>query len=155
VYRGISGFIVVLISLLGLLGVAGCGGGDSSVSKAEYEQQLELVCNKGLKDREEVLGEIAQEYSTRDRKASAKEQAEEQTANIRKLMAVYSDTTEEIADIDQPEQGEKLAQELVKAREDVTAKVEADPSGALANASTIFAKAGKIAEKFDVDSCAK
>jgi len=152
VSKGISVFIVVVT---GLLGVAGCGGGSSSLSKAEYEQKLELVCNKGLKEREELLGEIAQEYQGRNRKASAREQAEEQAANIRKLMAVYKGTTEEIGEIGLPEQDEKTAEDLVQAREDVVAKVEADPTDALANASTIFGKASKLAEDFKVASCAK
>jgi glutamine synthetase adenylyltransferase len=155
VYKGISSFIVVLVGLLGLLGTSGCGGGDSSISKAEYDQQLELVCNKGLSQREETLGEIAQEYKTRDRNASAKELAQEQSANVRKLMAVYRGTTEEIEGIGQPEEEEKLAEELVKAREDVVAKVEADPSAAIANAGTIFTKASNLAEKFGIASCAK
>ena len=42
VQKGISAIIVVLV---GLLGIAGCGS-DSSLSKSEYEQKLELVCKK-------------------------------------------------------------------------------------------------------------
>lgn len=150
-HKGISAVIVVVV---GLLGITGCGG-DSSISKAEFDQQLELVCNRGLKEREELLGKIAQEYQGRDRNATQKEQAEEQLVNIRKLMAVYRGTTEEIADIGLPDQKEKAAEDLVKAREEVVAKVESDPTRALANASTIFAKASKAAETFDVTSCAR
>jgi hypothetical protein len=138
-----------------LLAVSGCGSSGSSLSKAEFDQKLELACNKGLKEREELLGEIAAEYQGRNRKLSAKEQAEEQSANIKRLMAVYQGTTEEIAEIGHPDQGEKAAEELVQVREDVAKKVEADPTNAIANASALFAKASKAAESFNVASCAK
>jgi hypothetical protein len=151
VHKGITAAIVVFV---GLLCIAGCGGG-STISKAEFEQKLELVCNKGLREREELLGKIAQEYEKRNRKQNAKEQAEEQSANIKKLMGVYRATTEEIAEIDLPKEQEKAAEDLVKSREGVADKVEADPTKALANASTIFAKASKAAETFDVASCAR
>lgn len=150
--KGIGGIVAILI---GLLCIAGCGG-DSAISRAEYEQQVELVCNNGLKKREELLKVVSQEYAKRDRKASAREQAEEQADNIRKLMGVYRETTEELADIDLPEQGQQKAEEMVKAREDAVAKVEKDPRGGLAEFTTIFAKSNKIAEDFfEVSSCAR
>jgi hypothetical protein len=152
VHKGITAAIVVFV---GLLALAGCGGGDSSLSKSEFDQQLELVCNKGLKEREELLEELSQEYEGRNQKANQKEQAEEQKTNIRKLMAIYRGTTEEISDIGLPDQEEKAAEDLVKAREDVAKKVEADPTNALANAPTLFVKAVKAAEAFNVSSCAR
>lgn len=152
VHKGIS---VVAVVLIGLLGIAGCGG-DSSLSKAEYQQQIELVCNKGLKEREELFKEVTAEYEKKSRNASRKKLAELQANNVRRLMAVYQGTTEEIADLGLPEQGEKKAEELVKGREDGTAKVEADPQGSVAEFATIFAKPNKISEDFfEVASCAK
>jgi hypothetical protein len=151
VHKGISAIIVIAI---GLLGIGGCGG-DSSLSKAEYDQKLELVCNKGRSEREELLKEISQEYNGQNRNANAKEQAEEQAANILKLMAVYRGTTEEIDGIGLPEQSEEMAEELVKSREDAVAKVEADPGSAVANFAAIFAKPNKISEELDVASCSK
>lgn len=151
VHKGISAIIIVLI---GLLGIAGCGGGDSSLSKAEYKQQAELVCNKGLKDREELLKELTAEYEQRNPKQSKKEEAEEHALNVRKLMAIYGGTTEELADVGLPEQEEKTAEELVKAREDGAAKLESEPS-AVAEFATIFGKATKVSEKLGVASCGK
>lgn len=150
-HKGISAIVFVLV---GLLGIAGCGGGDSSLSKAEYQQQIEIVCNKGLKEREELLKELGAEYEKRKPNASAKEVAEEQAQNVRRLMAVYRGTTEELAEVGLPEQGQKTAEELVKAREDGTAKLEADPT-AVSEFITIFAKATKTAEKLKASSCGK
>lgn len=146
-HKGISAIVVVLI---GVLGITGCGG-DSSLSKAEYEQKLELVCNEGLKKREEFIAEVTQKYQKRAQKPNAKEQAQ----NLRNLMGVYAETTEEIADIGLPEQSEKKAEELVKAREDAVAKVKASPQSALFEFAEIFGKSYRVAEDFDAASCAK
>ncbi len=145
-HKGISAIVVVLI---GLLGITGCGG-DSSLSKSEYEQKLELVCNTGLKKREEFIAGVTQEYQKSGKKPNAKEQAE----NLRNLMGVYQETTEEIADIGLPEPGDQKAEELVKAREDAVAKVKASPQSALFEFPKIFGKAYRLAEDFDSASCA-
>jgi len=146
VRKGICGIVVVLV---GLLGLQGCGGGDSSISKAEYAQQLELACNKGLREREEFVAKLSKEDPSKS------SNPRQQAANIRGFVGVYVKTTEEIADIGLPEQGEKKAEEFVQAREDAAAKVESDPLSALANAPAIFAKANKIAAGLEVASCAK
>lgn len=148
-HKGISAVLVILV---GLLGIAGCGGGSSSMSKAEYEQKLELVCNKGLKDREEFIAEVTRRYEKQQLK---RPNAEEQAENLRDLMGVYQVTTEEIADIGLPEKDAKKAEELVQAREDAVAKVKADPHGALPELAEIFAKAYRLAEGFDAHSCAR
>lgn len=145
--KGITAIVVVLI---GLLGITGCGG-DSSLSRSEYEQKLELVCNAGLKKREEFIADVTRKYQRLQRQPNAKEQAD----NLRHLMAVYQSTTEEIAELGLPEQDEKKAEELVKAREDAVAKVKDDPQSALPAFEEIFADAYKAAEHFKADSCAR
>jgi hypothetical protein len=147
VHKGTSAIVVVLI---GLLGIIGCGD-DSSLSKAEYEQELELVCNEGQKTREEFVADVNRRYEKQQKKPTAAEQRE----NLRDLMGVLDATTDEIADIGLPEQDEKKAEELVKAREVATAKVKADPEGALQEFPAIFGKAYRLAEDFDAASCAR
>jgi hypothetical protein len=154
VHKGISAIVVVLVGLLGIVGCGGGGGGDSSVSRAEYEQQAELICNEGLKEREEVFKEVSAEYERRDRNASAKETAEEQAQNVRKLMAAYGVTTEELADVGFPEQDKKKAEELLQEREDGFEKIKADPQK-MSEFIAIFAKAAKIAHGLGVASCGK
>ncbi|HWC48785.1 MAG TPA: hypothetical protein VG448_07885 [Solirubrobacterales bacterium] len=138
--------------MIGLLGITGCGSSSSStLSKSEYEQKLELVCNKGLREREEFIQGVTQEYQEQGKKLTAKGQAE----NLRNLMAVYQGTTEEIAEIGVPENEEKKAEELVKEREQAVAKIKADPLTGLSEFSELFAKSYKIAEGFDTKSCAR
>jgi len=154
VHKGISAIVVVL---LGLLGIVGCGGGGStpsSVSQAEYEQKAELICNEGLKQREEVFKKVSAEYERRDRNASAKETAEEQAQNVRELMATYDVATEELADVGLPEQDKKKAEELLQEREKGAAKIEADPQK-MSEFLVIFTKAEKIAQGLGVASCGK
>lgn len=146
----LKGIVGLAVAGTLLLVAVGCGSEDSSVSKQEYDQKLELVCNKGLQEREELIKEISQEFEEQERKADAKAQAE----TVNKLIAVYQATTEEIADIGVPEQGEKKADELVEAREEAAAKVEADPIGSLGVSNTTFEKANKTAEDLEVKSCA-
>jgi ABC-type glycerol-3-phosphate transport system substrate-binding protein len=150
VHKGISAIVVVLV---GLLGVAGCGG-DSTISRTEYEQRIELACNKGLKEREELFKKLTVEYEKLSRAASQKEQAELQAGNVGRLVTIYQGTTEEIADIGFPKQGEKMAEELVKAREDGAEKLAAKPE-AINEFTTIFTKATKTAENLGVASCGK
>lgn len=143
VRKAIVGLVVVAALLVG------CGGDDSSISKQEYDQELELVCNKGLQEREEAIGRLTQEFEEQKKKSNT----EAQTENIRKLIAVYQGTTEEIADIGYPEQGEKKAEELVEAREEAAATVEADPLGSLGVSATTFEKPNEIAEDLEAKSC--
>lgn len=131
--------------------LAGCGGDDdSSISQQEYDQQVELVCNKGLQEREELVSQLGKEFEEGKQKSNTKSQTE----NIQKLIAVYQDTTEEIADVGLPENNEKKAEELVEEREKAAEKVEADPLGSLGVTSTTFEKANKVAEDLKAKSCA-
>jgi hypothetical protein len=134
-----------------LMAASGCGGGSSSLSKAEYEQQLELVCNKGLQEREAFVAKVSEEYAQKKSGTDSKSQAQ----NIRGFMTVYNGITEKIDEIGLPEQDQKKAEELVQTREDAAAKIEADPLGTFPESLQIFAKPNKISEEFGVHSCAK
>jgi hypothetical protein len=142
VHKGISAIVIVLI---GLLGAAGCGGDSSSLSKAEYRQQVELICNKGLQAREEFLVK-SNEEAAKGRKVGKDE-------GLRLYMDVYEGTTEEIADLSPPEETEKQAEELVQAREAAAAEVDKDPQKALTQSLTIFSQAKKVSEDLEVASC--
>lgn len=146
VHKAIVGLAVAGV----LLVAAGCGGDDSSISKQEYDQQLELACNQGLQEREEVLNDLGRKAKESRQKPSLDFQKE----SIGKLIAIYQGTTEEIADIGLPEENEKKAEELVQAREEAAATVEADPLGSLGVSATTFEKSNKLAEELEAKSCA-
>jgi hypothetical protein len=140
-----------VLAVVGALLVApGCGSDDSSISKQEYDQKLELACNQGLKEREEFLEEVNTKFEEQGRKVSKDFQSE----NLRKLIAIYQGTTEEIADIGLPEEGEEKAEELVQTREKAAAQVEADPLGSIESLPVIFKKTNQLAEDLEAKSCA-
>lgn len=143
--KGIIG-LAVLAALL--LIASGCGGDDSTVSKAEFDRQLELVCNQGLKEREEWVEEVGREAEQKKEVTDA-----ERTESLHKLIAIYQETTEEIADLDLPEQGGKKVEELIEAREDAAEKFDANPLKALEEPE-IFAKANEVGESMNAKSCA-
>jgi len=134
-----------------LLVASGCGGDDdSSVSRQEYDQKVELACNQGLKEREQFLREVSKKFEEQGRKASKSFQAE----NLLGLIAIYQGTTEVIADIGLPEGNEKKAEELVETREAAAEKVEADPLGMIEQLPAIFKKTNEVAEDLEAKSCA-
>jgi hypothetical protein len=135
-----------------LLVTFGCGGSDDStvVSNQEYDQKLELICNQGLKEREAFLEDVNHAFQELGGKVSKSFQIE----NLRKLVAVYQGTTEEIADIGLPEENRKKAEELVRTREKAADQVDADPLGSVDSLGYIFRKTNQIAEDLEAKSCA-
>jgi hypothetical protein len=129
--------------------LAGCGGDDSSISKQEYDQQLEVVCNKGLQEREELTTKLGQEAEEGKKKKGIGDVAEV----IKQLIGIYKGTTEEIADIGLPEGTEKEAEALVQGREEAAEQVEADPLGSVSINSPAFDNAVKAAANLDAKSC--
>lgn len=141
--------VIVCLGVAAAL-LVGCGSDDSSISKQEYDQKLELVCNEGLQAREELINDLGEELQQQRKKPST----DSQTEAVRKLIAAYQTTTEEIADIGLPEENEQKAEELVEAREEAAAKVEADPLGSVGITATTFERANKLAEDFEAKACA-
>ena len=144
-----KGLAVLGALLISVFAMAGCGE-DSSLSQAEYEQQLELVCNTGIRERAELVSAVTREFEEQlERKTSPQYEAE----NLKKLAATYEHTTEEIDDLGLPEQDPEKIEELIQTREEAAAKVLADPLGARGNLDPIFEEADQVAESLGVKSC--
>jgi hypothetical protein len=146
--KGIAAFAVLVASLLLL---AGCGDDSSTISQQEYEQQLELACNRGLQEREKVYSQVTEEYEELSEKEATPKVEDE---NLLKLIDVYQETTEEIDELGVPEGNEEKAEELVKQREEAAAKVQADPQGTRNSFGSIFEKSSDLAESFGAKACA-
>ncbi|HET9196970.1 MAG TPA: hypothetical protein VFN92_01780 [Solirubrobacterales bacterium] len=140
---------MILIAML--VGLTACGSDDSSsLSKEEYTQQLKLVCNEGLKDRETLTRELAKDYyENRAQNPTPEYQAE----NLVKMIHVYQGTTQSIADIGMPEGEEKKVEEFIREREEAAAKVEASPIGTRDAIETIFKEANEQAAALGAEGC--
>ncbi|MFL5874152.1 MAG: hypothetical protein ACJ75T_11875 [Solirubrobacterales bacterium] len=145
-FKAIAGLTIAGVFVLAL---TGCGGGDSTISKSAFDKQLEIVCNKGLQGREEVMEKLSRQYQETVQKSTTQLQSE----NVLKLIAAYQRTTEEIDDLDFPQGSEQKVEELVEAREKAAATVEADPIGSISVNAPTFDKANKVAEELEAKSC--
>jgi len=147
VFKGASLFAVLAV----VLAFAGCGGGDdSTLTKAEYTQQLKLACNEGTQARETLIAEITRQYyEEREKPPTPQYQAN----NLRKLVDTYQATTKKISEIGLPEGEEKKAEAFVRAREEAAAEIEASPLGTRDNILRLFIDPEKKAEALGVGTC--
>jgi hypothetical protein len=148
VRKGTLGFVILV---LGLVVLGGCGGSDdSSLSKEEFTQQLKLVCNEGLKERETLVRQLAKDYYE---KRAQNPTPQYQANNLLKVIAVYQGTTQGIADIGLPEGEEKEVEAFIAAREEAAAKVEASPIGTRDTIETIFKSPNEKAAALGAETC--
>jgi len=139
--------IAALMALV--LVAAGCGGSDSTLTEKEFEQQLKVACNNGAQESSEVYEKISNLYSEGKRKPTRDFQEE----NLGKMMGVYENTTENIAEIGLPEEGKERAEDLIKAREDGAAKATADIWETRNEYLVIFKDANERAREYDASAC--
>jgi hypothetical protein len=145
-----KGALIFAVFLASLAALAGCGGGDSSLSDKEFHQQLNLVCNHGSREEEEVYGQLAKEYHERETKITAQVAA----ANVLQLVASYQRTTEAIADIGLPEgkSAKKQAEALIQLREEAAKTIQKDPVHR-ERLAVIFKKPNERAMALGVQGC--
>lgn len=136
--------------LISLFVISGCGGDDSSLSQDEFSQQLELVCNKGLQEREKLVNSVTREFEEQQNRELTPEYEAE---NITKLVTLYQETIEEIKEIGLPEEEPEEVEAFIKTQEEASARVLASPLSARDNLDVIFEDADKAAESLDAHSC--
>lgn len=140
--------IVVGLMALILLAV-GCGGSDSTLTAKEFEQKLKVACNDGVRESSEVYERISNLYSEGKRKPTRSFQTE----NLEKMMAVYENITEKIAEIGLPEEDGERAEALIQAREDAAAKATGDIWGTRNEYLVIFKDANEKARAYGASTC--
>jgi hypothetical protein len=124
--------------------VAGCGGGGSGpLTKAEFVEQGNEICEAATKERSEVTKEVAKQEGS----GGAKE-GEEATLE---LLEPVQKMTEELVDLSPPEGQEKKVEAIVGAFEAGISKVEAEPLGS--KTSSAFSKANEMAAEYGLTSC--
>jgi len=146
-----KGIFIAAVVLAMLFAVVGCGGGggETTVSASEYKSQVTLVCNQAEQKLQELITRLKNEYQERPEKAEARYQAE----NLLKLIGLYEETTEELADVGVPEGGEEEAEDLIHAREESAAEVQASPLGTRDAFQVVFRDANDILKKLEANGC--
>jgi hypothetical protein len=144
VKRRVVGLVLGLV--MALLFVAGCGGGDSSLTKAEFTKKASLVCQEWLSDKEEVIQAATRKLGSR--KAT---QAEQENL-VLGVLEPYETATEKIEDLGVPEGEEKEVEAILDARKEAAERTKANPESALVSTAA-FKKANEEAEKYGLEHC--
>jgi hypothetical protein len=143
---GVAGSIVGLGAALLLL-VTGCGGSGSSLTKAEFIKEANLVCQEAASAKEEALGAALAKFG------GGKITRADQVKALLFVLRPYDEATEKIDGLGAPKGEAEKVEALVEAREEATARTKADPDTTLVS-DTPFKKAQELAEKYGLDRCA-
>lgn len=134
--------------------LAGCGGGDDgdgseeALTKVEFIEQGDRICEKSEKQSETEAEEFAEENGFDLEKASG-EELEEAIAAV--LVPALEQQAEEIDALGAPEGDEEEVEAIVAALEDGTAKVEDDPGAVFEGAP--LKEASKLAKDYGFEVC--
>jgi hypothetical protein len=131
--------------------LAGCGGGDDKgLSKADYIKQADAICQKGDDATNKALQAALQALGT-------DKPTDEQQAKLAADVAVPNVETQLTAlkALGKPKDGGDEVDAMVKALEDATAKVKADPTLLTNDGSSEspFADANAKAKAFGLKVC--
>ena len=126
--------------------VSGCGGGSSSLTKAEFAKKADEICHRGESERAEDIQAAAQKLSGK------KVTAADQEKIVLEALPSYEKEAEKIKELGAPEGAEKQAEAFVEAMEEAVANVKADP-GTATTGSIPFKKADELAEEIGAKGC--
>ena len=138
--------------------VTGCGGGSgndsevtaSSLSKAQYIQKANAVCEKGTK-------QIATDFAVfLKEKESVKEPTEADYVQLFNTVVAPNVEREidELRELGAPKGDEKEVEAILQAREESIQIAEEDPEAIIENSDKVFARASKVAAGYGLKTCA-
>jgi hypothetical protein len=148
---------LLFAAVLALALVAGCGSSDDStdtveetvtLTKAEFIEQGDQICERAEKDSESEAEEFAEENDFELEKAS-EEQLEEAISEV--LVPALDRQVDELAALGAPEGDEEQIDELIVALEDASADVADDPSQAFEGEP--LKKASELADDYGFKVC--
>jgi len=125
--------VIAVFAAVLVAAIAGCGGsGDSSsesagLTKAEFVKQANGICAKGEAQRTEAMQKVSATFDPTEDVTQTKKGDE----LIEAGMAVFEETTEELAELEPPQGEEEKFEELIETREKDAAKVAQNPRGLL------------------------
>lgn len=123
--------IWILLAVGGaLLVVAGCGNGGSgataTISKTEFDKQMESLCERSEEEKFKKIGVAAHEGMWPRHREPTKEELEAITTAV--VVPVFSHMTEKMREMPLPKGGERKAEAMIAAFERDVGKMEKEPS---------------------------
>ncbi len=135
-----------------IVALGGCGdsddGGEEALTKVEFIEQGDAICEKAEKQAETEAEEFAEENGF-DLEKATEEELEEAVAEV--LVPALGQQAEEIDALAAPEGDEDKVEAIVVALEDGTADVEEDPS--LVFEGKPLKEASQLATDYGFEAC--
>jgi hypothetical protein len=148
-------FLRTLISICliaSALAVAGCGGGDSTLTKAEYIKQAETICKRINDQREEAIQAFTAKSSAGPGNPITVSEQLKLVLDV--ALPPVQQEAEELDELGDPEGAEAEAEAIVDGLENGVDKVEQNPTIVLKEPTNPFNKTGELARKFGLENCA-
>ncbi len=144
--KGAIGSIVGLAILVALL-VVGCGGGggDETVTKADFVRQGNAVCGKWQQARGDRFREINSKFKPPVTQAKREEA-------ILFVLEPYEDAVDGLRELDPPAGEEEKVEEIIDAMEEAVKQGKANP-GTLISSGAPFSKANRLTEEYGLKEC--
>lgn len=143
-----GGFVAILL-LVALTAVgSGCGSDSdtaSTLTKAEFDKQVEVICNSYESEKEETLVKLSEQFRGTP---SAKEKEEV----IAAILVPYEQMTESLDELGAPAAEAQQLEEAVKALEEAAKRARANPESVFAN-NAPFNEANEKVEALGWEGC--
>lgn len=142
--------LAAVVAAFALVGV-GCGSGGgttSAVTKAQYVNKVDALCEQREEERAKGFEAVASKLKKGEILTNAKQARMVETI----VIPSYEKMIENVKSLEAPEGGEAEIEELVKAMEKAQKKVEADPRQAVSSV-IMFEEANGLATKFGLKHC--
>jgi hypothetical protein len=147
--------VVTLVLALAAVIATGCGGGDSSLTTAEYIEQADAVCKKADKKKQAKIEAFLQENTpAAEKNLNLEEEVKFASGVSEAVIPTLRTEADELKDIDSPnnEKDKADADAIIEEFDQEIEKLEDNPA-AFAAKSDPFAKVAEMARKYGFKTC--
>ncbi|MGN6217440.1 MAG: hypothetical protein ACTHN7_10880 [Solirubrobacterales bacterium] len=139
---------IAAIALVG--GGCGGGGGDSTsaVTKVQYVNKVDALCEEREKERSQKFNAVASKLKPGEVLSHAKQARMIETI----IFPSYEKMIKNVKSLEAPAGDEAEIEELIKAMEKAQKKLEADPRQAVTS-TVMFEEADALARKYGLEHC--
>jgi hypothetical protein len=143
------GVLMVSLGLISL--IVGCGGGgEETISKAEFIEQADAICKKSTKERSDAFTKLLNQYDDGNPPQAELDQLIENDT-----VPAFKKQREAIAELPSPDEGEEEIEQMLVLLDEAIAKVEAEPDEAINRAAGWFADYEQAAVDFGFKECSE